>query len=509
LLFNSPEFLLVFFPFVLIGFYILTKCKNLFIVQSWLIICSLFFHAYWKASYTSIFICSMVTNYFFGLILFHIKKKNRLYIEKMFIACGVIFNLSLLTYFKYMTFLNYILYKITGNLIEVGEIVLPLAISFYTFQQIAFLVDIYRGRQKKYTIVQYISYIAFFPHLIAGPIVRHDTLIKQFSRKTILKINIENLFSGLTIIMIGLFKKIVLSDSAATYVNPIYATASIGTHVGFIEAWIAIILFSFVIYFDFSGYSDMAIGLAQTFNIRFPENFASPYKAQSIIEFWQRWHITLSSFLRDYLYIPLGGNRKNKTKQYRNLMITMLFGGLWHGAGMNFIIWGGLHGIYLIITHIMRHLSCKLNISNVLYNQCIKIFIKKAVTYLMVIIAWVFFRADTLYQAKVILLGAFGYNELYSHILLPAGIFNNSLCSGISLCVLLLLFVNFLPNTQQFMRLFRPVITHKPLRVYKQFTKGLVLEFNSIYILFFIILSCIVFTQLKTNSVKPFIYFQF
>lgn len=465
MLFNSFEFLLLFLPVTVLGFYLLAKVGRLPLVLVWLILCSLFFHGYWKASYTWLFVISIVVNYQFGLACLPsaLGDKGRRY-RKAAIVGGISFNLGLLGYFKYVGFFADIVWQVSGRFFEVGEIVLPLAISFYTFQQIAFLVDTYRGQCPRYTFLQYASYLAFFPHLIAGPIVRHNNLIGQLSSRSIMTFRAENLLSGFAIIMIGLFKKVVLADGAAAYVNPIFFAAGNGTQVGFAEGWMAAILFSFVIYFDFSGYSDIAIGLARLFNVRFPENFASPYKATSVVEFWRRWHITLSHFLREYLYIPLGGNRRGVARRQGNLMLTMLLGGLWHGAAINFVIWGGLHGLYLMVVHAWRHQCNKRGFVN---RGVAGLVASRVVTYLAVVVAWVFFRATTLDQAGVVLSAMAGLNGFGFHIELPPGLLGNSALSGLGLCLLLLAVVNVLPNTQQFMRLWHPV-----LRVVRERTKG-------------------------------------
>lgn len=501
MLFNSFGFLLLFFPFTLCGFYSLAGLKNLRIVQAWLIVCSLFFHAYWRASYTWLFVVSMTINYFLGRIcsLKPDNVRNGFNLPKLAVISGIVFNLGLLAYFKYLNFLANILSSTTGYFVDVGEIILPLAISFYTFQQIAYLADMYRDKGKvHYTLREYVSYLAFFPHLIAGPIVRHQVLIKQLNNLDLLSFRTKNVLSGLVIIFIGLFKKVILADSAAMYVNPIFATVAHGLPVGMIDAWLAAVLFSFVIYFDFSGYSDMAIGLARTFNVRFPENFCSPYKSASIIEFWQRWHITLSLFLRDYLYFSLGGNRKGKFRQSGNLLMTMLLGGLWHGAGWNFVIWGGLHGIYLIIAHAWRGWAGR------------KLFfgrgLAKTLTFLAVAIAWVFFRANTTSEAKLILIGMSGKNGLYSLVDLPSGYFDNGILSAIALCIVLLFIVNCLPNTQQFMRLFRPVIGSTSRNLSGVFNR-LVWQFNFQTIALTILIACYVMTKL--DNIQAFIYFRF
>jgi D-alanyl-lipoteichoic acid acyltransferase DltB (MBOAT superfamily) len=327
-----------------------------------------------------------------------------------------------------------------------------LAISFYTFQNIAFLVDTYRGKTPRYPFLKYVSYLAFFPHLIAGPIVRHDHLIRQFSNPIILTPRAKNIAAGLAIIMMGLFKKVVLADSASAFADPIFAAAGQGG-VGFVEAWMAAVLFSFIVYFDFSGYSDIAIGLARLFNVKFPENFASPYKADSIIGFWRRWHMTLSRFLRVYVYVPLGGNRKGRSRQLAALMGTMLLGGMWHGAGWNFLIWGGLHGGYLVVNHVWRK-----QFPNLLPHWS-----GRLLTYLAVVVAWVFFRSANLEQAEHMLASMAGMHGFGFHVALPEGMLGNPLISGLGLCGALLLIVNFFPNTQEFMRLFRPVSPERNL----------------------------------------------
>ena len=496
---------MLFLPLVLMGFYLLAKLGNLRVVLIWLILSSLFFHGYWKASYTWLFVVSIVVNYFFGISCLPSASGAKRWRHKVAVVAGVVFNLGLLAYFKYAVFLSDIIWKFTDNFFHVREIVLPLAISFYTFQQIAFLVDTYRGHCPRYSFLQYSSYLAFFPHLIAGPIVRHNNLINQLHSKTMLDLKSENMLSGIAIIMIGLFKKVVLADGAATFVTPIFSAAGNGVQIGFAEGWIAAILFSFVIYFDFSGYSDIAIGLARLFNIRFPENFASPYKAKNIVEFWRRWHITLSVFLREYLYIPLGGNRKGALRRYFNLMLTMLLGGLWHGAGLNFIIWGGLHGLYLISAHAWRHL-CQRIYGQYNPNSNWSIVAGRTVTYLAVVVAWVIFRATTLNQAGIILSAMAGLNGFGDYVELPSGWLGNPVMSWAGFCVVLLAIANFLPNTQQFMRLFRPVLKSE-VRVEKGFASRLVWKLNFPSVCFVAALGVYAMTQM--DRVQSFIYFRF
>ncbi len=501
MLFNSFEFLLLFLPITLLGFYVLARFGNLKVVLVWLILCSLFFHGYWKASYTGLFVVSIVVNYCFGRICQPSRFGDRT--RKIAVILGVAFNLLLLGYFKYAGFFALAFWQLSGKYIEIGDIVLPLAISFYTFQQIAYLVDTYRGQCARYTFLQYMSYLAFFPHLIAGPIVRHDNLIMQLSRRQLLTPKAENLLSGIAIILIGLFKKVVLADTAASYVDPIFFAAGNGVPIGFTEAWVAVLLFSFVIYFDFSGYSDMAIGLARLFNIRFPENFASPYKAANMIEFWRRWHITLSNFLRDYLYIPLGGNRNGRFRQYLNLMLTMLLGGLWHGAAWNFVIWGGLHGVYLAIAHTWQRRRQRLGLKD---NSLSGRITARAITFVAVVVAWVFFRSSTLDQAGLILAGMVGLNGLGLRVEMPPGLLANPIWDAVGLSIVLLVIVNVLPNTQQFMRLYRPVL-RSAFRRTENYLREWVWRPSFQYVCFVAALGLFAVSQLEYR--QSFIYFRF
>ena len=281
---------------------------------------------------------------------------------------------------------------------------LPLGISFFTFQQIAYLVDVMRGARVERDIVSYTLFVSFFPHLIAGPLVHHAEMIPQFKRGRTGRSSVLAA-RGLAIFAAGLFKKVVIADNLAQFVSPVFAHLDAGGGVTTPWAWLATLAYTLQIYFDFSGYSDMAVGLALLFGIRLPVNFRSPYRAASIVEFWRRWHITLSRFLRDYLYIPLGGNRLGEGRRYINLMVTMLLGGLWHGAGWNFIIWGGLHGAYLGINHLWREWrgAARASGGSAAKGVC------WAITFFAVVVAWVFFRARTLAGAWQMLGGLIGF----------------------------------------------------------------------------------------------------
>jgi D-alanyl-lipoteichoic acid acyltransferase DltB (MBOAT superfamily) len=303
-----------------------------------------------------------------------------------------------------------------GTQWHVGNIFLPLAISFFTFQQISYLVDAYRGNTREYNFLHYSLFVCFFPQLIAGPIVHHQEIIPQFMRRENMAPRWDNFAVGLSIFAIGLFKKTVIADSLSGFVTPVFDAGYGGPDVDFFQAWGSSLAYTFQLYFDFSGYSDMAIGASRVFGVRLPVNFFSPYKSTSMIEFWRRWHMTLSRFLRDYLYIALGGNRKGRVRRYVNLFVTMLLGGLWHGAGWPFVVWGGLHGSYLMINHAWRHGLGRLGLDpsgHALYRGACWL-----VTFVAVVFSWVYFRAPTLEHGNQIALAMLGFSGFE----IPAGI---------------------------------------------------------------------------------------
>ena len=270
---------------------------------------------------------------------------------KRWLLVAIAANLALLAYYKYAIFFVANAQRLIGHVGPLPEIVLPLGISFFTFTQIAFLVDAHRGLAREYSFTHYTLFVTYFPHLIAGPILHHREMMPQFDRRSTYTLDWDNVAVGLTMFIIGLFKKTVIADDMAAFASPAFDAAAGGTQLTLLEAWGAALAYTFQIYFDFSGYTDMALGASRMFGIVLPLNFRSPYKAANIIDFWRRWHITLSRFLRDYVYIPLGGNRKTVPRRYENLLLTMLVGGLWHGAGWTFVFWGALHGIYLVVNH--------------------------------------------------------------------------------------------------------------------------------------------------------------
>ena len=407
MLFSSYTFLFQFLPAVALAFAAARRHSpraGILVLAG----ASLFFYGAWRPVYLLLLVASVAVNFSLGLLMEDPLRRRAAGM------LGVALNLALLCYFKYTNFLFDSINALTGAPLPFFNIVLPLGISFFTFQQIAYLVDVMRGARVERDIVSYTLFVSFFPHLIAGPLVHHAEMIPQFKRGRTGRSAVLAA-RGLAIFAAGLFKKVVIADNLAQFVSPVFAHLDAGGGVTTPWAWLATLAYALQIYFDFSGYSDMAIGLALLFGIRLPVNFRSPYKAASIIEFWRRWHITLSRFLRDYLYIPLGGNRLGEQRRYLNLMVTMLLGGLWHGAGFNFLVWGGLHGLYLCVNHLWQAWrSARPNVSATKgfakgFTKGLATVFSWAIMFFAVVIGWVFFRARTAGGAWQMLGGLFGF----------------------------------------------------------------------------------------------------
>ncbi|MCM2681490.1 MBOAT family O-acyltransferase [Echinimonas agarilytica] len=390
MLFNSYEFIFFFLPMCLSLYFIIGRYSARAAICM-LVVASLGFYGWWKASYLVLIVGSMVGNFCIGRFIEQALKRSGSS-AKLVLTVGVTLNLALLGYYKYFNFFVDQINLLTGSNIYIAKIALPLAISFFTFQQIAYLVDTYRKEIEEHSFLQYCLFVTFFPQLIAGPIVHHKEMLPQFAKAETFRFNCFHVSAGLTLFSIGLFKKVVLADGVAVYASPVFGAADAGQTLTMFEAWTGTLAYTLQLYFDFSGYSDMALGLARLFGIRLPENFNSPYKATSIVDFWRRWHMTLSRFLRDYLYIALGGNRKGPKRRYVNLMLTMVLGGLWHGAGWNFIIWGFLHGTYLGVNHAWSGLRKRVTEHPIgkFETSCYWL-----VTIVAVMVSWVFFRAET------------------------------------------------------------------------------------------------------------------
>jgi alginate O-acetyltransferase complex protein AlgI len=388
MLFNSPEFVLGFLPLALAGFFLAGRVGGTRWALGWLVSASLFFYGWWNPKFVLLLAGSILGNY-------AVAQQIRQHRSKSLLATGIIANLALLGWFKYANFLIHDVLRVNAPELN---IFLPLAISFFTFQQIMYLVETFRDDRVDTGLLPYAAFVAFFPHLIAGPIVQPREIMPQLLAADLTKPRAEYIAEGLTIFLLGLAKKVVLADTFARFSDVGFAAAAQGAPLSFVEAWYAAASYALQIYFDFSGYSDMAIGLARMVNVRFPLNFASPYKAANIAEFWRCWHITLSRFLRDHVYIPVGGNRHGEARRSANLMATMLLGGLWHGAAWNFVLWGGLHGLYLLVH---RQFPWKLPVVTA-----------RALTLLAVIIAWVPFRAEGFQATIAMLRGMAGLNGI-------------------------------------------------------------------------------------------------
>ena len=481
MLFNSYEFIFLFLPFTFfIYFYLLSK-RLMVGAKGFLVFSSLFFYSWWNIAYLPLILTSMLFNYTVGNSLNSNFKKIKIG-KKTLLTLGIVANLSLLAYFKYSDFFLENLNLLLDSQIGLLHLALPLAISFFTFQQIAYLVDSYRNETNEYDFLNYALFVTFFPQLIAGPIVHHKEMMPQFASRWNAIKNYTNIATGLFIFSIGLFKKVVLADTFAIWATNGFDKAET---LNIIEAWATSLSYTFQLYFDFSGYTDMAIGAALLFNIRLPINFNSPYKALNIQDFWRRWHITLSRFLKDYIYIPLGGNRKGDFRTYNNLLATFLIGGIWHGAGWTFIFWGFLHGIALVFFHAYSKLNFR--ISKVL---------AWFITFNFINITWVFFRAKEFDDAiKVLHSMFFGdlilnyhWQEKLNFLNVKFGpwlqnIFaNDDIFAWLGAAFLII----FLKNTAYYMKEFKP---------------------SSLNITFTIIIT--IYALLDMNKVSEFLYFNF
>jgi len=395
MLFNSYDYIFFFLPVTFFVYFYLNSKRLTEASKAFLVFASLCFYSWWNIAYLPILLSSILFNYVVGVSLSKNAEHTKVG-KKTLLILGVVANVALLGYFKYADFLIENMNVVTGAQMPLLHLALPLAISFFTFQQIAYLVDSYRSETKEYDFLNYATFVTFFPQLIAGPIVHHQEMMPQFATMRNKVKNYRNIAVGLFIFSIGLFKKVVIADTFAIWATTGFDTA---TTLNLFEAWATSLSYTFQLYFDFSGYTDMAIGAALLFNIKLPINFNSPYKAVNIQDFWRRWHITLSRFLRDYVYIPLGGNRKSNFRTYNNLMATFIIGGIWHGAGWTFVFWGGLHGSALVIHRAWNRAGFKLSA-----------WLAWLITFNFINIAWIFFRAKEWGDATKILSGMLGLN---------------------------------------------------------------------------------------------------
>ena len=413
MLFNSYAFLFCFLPILLLCWYGVSSFTTT-ALSLVLLIASAVFYGLWGLEFFLLLIIMVGLNYFAGLLLLKEDSEERGYLDgrisrKSFLAIILIINLLPLIWFKYSDFIisNIAsLFELDINFTPPG---LPLGISFYTFIQIAWIVGVYNRQIKPEGFTRHALFSACFPYVISGPIVRYEQIGPQFD--SLSGLNANSIAKGFSLFALGLAKKVLIADSIAIYANAIFNGAEKGFPLTTLEAWLGSFAYTFQLYFDFSGYTDMAIGLGLMIGIKLPENFNSPYKSTGIVDFWRRWHITLGSWLKDFLYIPLGGNRGGKLKQYRNLFLTMLIGGAWHGAGWTFIIWGALHGFMLSINHYFRAKIKDTSLQKSLSTIYCRIFFI-IITFLLINFCWVIFRAQTLSGAYTIYSAMFGQGTI-------------------------------------------------------------------------------------------------
>lgn len=380
MVFASYEFVFGFLPLVVIGYFLLGKWFSIRAQHLFLVLASLFFYGYFHPAYLWIMLSSILVNYLTAVLM---KREGPL--RTCLFVVGILFNVGMLGYFKYYDFFVENINALFGQDFFLKHILLPLGISFFTFQQLSFLVSVYKREEKVGNFIDYSLFVTFFPQLVAGPIVLYGEMMPQFGEEQRRKVNYENLARGFGIFVLGLFKKVVLADTLAVFVDNGFQSAA---GLGFLPAWLTALSYALQIYFDFSGYSDMAIGIGRMFNIDLPVNFRSPYQSASIREFWNRWHITLGRALSTYIYIPLGGNRKGQIRTCLNLMAVFLISGLWHGAAWTFVLWGALHGLAEVFERIFQKGLDKL-----------PHILRVGGTFLFVTITWVLFRADGLSNA--------------------------------------------------------------------------------------------------------------
>lgn len=493
MLFSSYEFIFIFLPAAIAGYFVLRLFASKTVTLLWLICASLTFYAVWDPWNLLVLFSSIGFNFTCGTYLAERARAKKP--TRALLTVGIAFNLALIGYFKYAGFFATNVNAVFGTDVPVLNLVLPLAISFFTFQEIAYLVDSARGETYGYRFKDYMLMVVFFPHLIAGPIVNHRILMRQFMSKTRLRVTAPTLALGIGLFVFGLAKKVLFADGMAPQANLIFDAVAQGASPGFADTWIGALAYTLQLYFDFSGYSDMAIGLGLLFGIRLPLNFDSPYKATSIIDFWRRWHMSLSAFLRDYLYFALGGNHRGQARRYANLLLTMLLGGLWHGAGWTFICWGAFHGLGLAICHFWIRLFGAARRSDA---SRVGTILARAFTMIFVIFGWVMFRADSIGSAGKMMgtmIGLHGFDlSINSERQLTALMMLASI-------VILMAIALFAPNSQQWLG-YDP---QRPAEEERSWNIRI-----AAYPLHGAALGCLlVFTLTQMSAVQSFLYFQF
>jgi alginate O-acetyltransferase complex protein AlgI len=537
MLFNSFTFIFIFLPVTLAGFYLFSKTGRKWVVMAWLTGASLFFYGWWNPLYLVLILASILVNYGVGVAL---GSSDRPTTRLWLMIFGIAANLSLLGYYKYANFFVDNLNLALGSNFHLDTIILPLAISFYTFQQIAYVVDSYKSEAREFNLLRYGLFVSFFPQLIAGPIVHHKEILPQFVKDSGLRVKYEHLAIGLTIFAIGLFKKVVVADGIAVYATPVFTAVETGMTVTLFEAWGGLLAYYVQLYFDFSGYSDMAIGLARMFGVRLPLNFNSPYKARNIIEFWRRWHITLGRFITSYLFTPIsialfrhsilaghGALRQFLFSIAIPSVVTFFLVGLWHGAGWNFVIFGLLHGFYFVLTHAWHQFRRYVLKQKKIRPTAWGILAARLGTTLALLLSLVFFRTESfggairLVDSLIGLQGValpttyLGYLNVFGNLgdLLAAhGVaFSKAVLfkgiTQIGWLALLILFAWFAPNTQQIMFDYRPALETYPGEVSKSRSEWALWRPNIVSAL--AISGLLIWALTHQRRVSEFLYFQF
>lgn len=403
MLFSSFEFMFVFLPAAFLGYFLFCK-KSVRAGNIWLLLASFFFYAWSSFKYIPLLFVSIALNYFVSSKILNAANSFR---KKFFLSFGIAANVLLLCYFKYADFFIQTANRVLKTDWNFLNLALPLGISFWTFTQIAYLVDAYRGETEKRSFLDYSLLVTIFPHLVSGPLVEQKQMMPQFFDEARHAVNYKNVAEGIALFSFGLFKKVVIANQLSPFVAEVFSRAG---ELGMLETWAGVLAYALQLYFDFSAYSEMAVGVGKIFNFDFPANFDSPYQSSSIIEFWKRWHITLGNWIKKYLYIPLGGNRKGTVRKFFNLFVAMTICGFWHGAGFRYIAWGMMHGFFLVANHFWRMVAkprgWKIpNIAGV------------ALTFVCVSCGWAIFRADSLRQGIKIMRAMFNVKSLR----LPSG----------------------------------------------------------------------------------------
>lgn len=534
MLFNSYVFIFLFLPITLLLVFLANKYQKINTSAFILIIASLFFYGWWNPPYLILLLGSIIFNFFIAQVI----QKN-----KLVLLLGLSFNIGLIAYFKYANFFVDNINVLLNQSLYIEKIILPLAISFFTFQQISYLVDAYRGQVEKYSFLHYCLFVTFFPQLIAGPIVHHKEIIPQFSYKNFLKYRSSHIFMGLTLFALGLFKKVIFADGMAVYASAAFLAAENGVILTIYEAWLGSLAYTMQLYFDFSGYSDMALGLAIMFGFRLPVNFFSPYKATNIADFWRRWHITLSRMIREYLWDPIslamtrlavrsryGFIRFFITTSLAPTLFTFFWIGLWHGAGWNFIVFGMLHGSYITIYNLWSQLKQRYKSLKIITNKAMANALARVITFTCVVVGWIFFRAESFSGATSILSSMFGLNKIsmpksvinftglseewfLNNGFIFEGLFGNGVMGNQPINVIfftgiLITFCYIMPNCTQIFHRHKPFITTYPDHP-AAFKKFHYLQWAPTYrwAIFTALTFCIAAMNLLKES--EFLYFQF